>query len=92
MTRSRFDEIGGFPEIEIMEDFVLVRKMRKHGKIIHLTEAVTTSSRRWQNIGLVRTTIINQLVVAGYLLGVSPARLSRMYNRLRGVSLNLFTS
>lgn len=85
MTRSRFDEIGGFPEIEIMEDFVFVRKMKSLGKIVHLPEPVTTSSRRWKNLGCIKTTLINQLIVGGYLVGVSPARLSRMYKRLRGL-------
>lgn len=85
MTRSNFDLIGGFPEIEIMEDFVFVRMMRRLGKIVHLPAPVITSSRRWKNLGYLKTTIINQLIVAGYLFGIPPARLSRMYQRLRGL-------
>ena len=89
MTRSRFDEIGGFPEIEIMEDFVFVRRMKSLGKIVHRPEPVTTSSRRWENLGCIKTTLINQLIVGGYLLGFSPAKLSRMYKRLRGLRPNI---
>jgi rSAM/selenodomain-associated transferase 2 len=89
MTRSRFDEIGGFPEIEIMEDFVFVRKMKSLGEIVHRPEPVTTSSRRWKNLGCIKTTLINQLIVGGYLVGVSPAKLSRMYKRLQGLRHNV---
>ncbi|MFT5729920.1 MAG: rSAM/selenodomain-associated transferase 2 [Desulforhopalus sp.] len=86
MARSRYTEIGGFPEIEIMEDFVFVRKMKRLGRIVHLPDPVCTSSRRWQNFGCIKTTVINQLIVGGYLLGVSPSRLARMYQRLRGLN------
>ncbi len=89
MTRSKFDEVGGFPEIEIMEDFVFVRRMKSLGEIVHRPEFVTTSSRRWHNLGCIKTTLINQLIVGGYLVGVSPARLFRMYKRLRGLRPNI---
>lgn len=85
-TAVRFSSLGGFPETEIMEDFIFVRKMRKTGKIAILPESVITSARRWQNMGILRTTLINQLIVTGYLLGIPPSRLARLYQRLKGVS------
>lgn len=84
-SRSMFTAIGGFPEMEIMEDFVFVQNIKKEGKIIILPERATTSARRWQNMGIIRTTLINQLIVCGYSLGIAPARLSRWYRRMRGV-------
>ncbi|MCP4337958.1 MAG: glycosyltransferase family 2 protein [Desulfobulbaceae bacterium] len=84
-TRSMFNAIGGFPEMEIMEDFVFMRKIKKEGKIVILPERATTSARRWQNIGIIRTTLINQLIVCGYSLGVPPAMLARWYRRMRGL-------
>ena len=84
-TRGMFNAIGGFPEMEIMEDFVFMRKIKKEGKIVILPERATTSARRWQNIGILRTTLINQLIVCGYSLGVPPARLVKWYRRMRGV-------
>jgi rSAM/selenodomain-associated transferase 2 len=84
-TRSMFNAIGGFPEMEIMEDFVFMRKIKKEGKIVILPERATTSARRWQNIGIIRTTLINQLIVCGYSLGVPPTRLVKWYRRMRGV-------
>ncbi len=84
-TRKMFDVIGGFPEMAIMEDFVFMQKMKEKGRIIILPEYATTSARRWQNIGIVRTTVINQLIVCGYRLGVPPITLEHWYRRMRGV-------
>lgn len=76
-----FSRLGGFPEQPIMEDFAFVRQLRRHGRILTLPQAVLTSSRRWQHLGLWRTTYINQLMIFGYYTGVAPATLSRLYRR-----------
>lgn len=83
--RNMFDAIGGFPEKEIMEDFVFVHNIKKNGDIITLPKPVITSARRWQNMGIIRTTLINQLIVCGYSLGVPPVMLAKWYRRMRGV-------
>ena len=88
VSRSMFNAIGGFPEMEIMEDFVFIRKLKKEGKIIILPECATTSARRWQNIGIVKTTLTNQLIVCGYSLGVPPVILAKWYRQMRGVGKN----
>ena len=85
VTRDTFNAVGGFPEMAIMEDFVFIQKLKKAGRIIILPERVMTSARRWQNIGIVRTTLINQAIVCGYGLGVPPVILARWYRRMRGV-------
>lgn len=85
-SRTLFTAIGGFPAMEIMEDFVFVRRMQQLGRVVLLPEKVITSARRWQNIGPIRTTLINQLIVCGYSLGVPPAKLARWYQRLRGLT------
>ncbi len=74
-----FVEIGGFPALPIMEDFEFVRHLRRSGKIEILPVAVMTSGRRWQRFGVLRTTIVNQIVIAAYLLGVSPKRIDQWY-------------
>ena len=85
VPRSTFNAIRGFPEIEIMEDFVFMQKIKKKGKIVILPEYATTSARRWRNMGIIRTTLINQLIVCSYSLGVPPSILARWYQRMRGV-------
>jgi rSAM/selenodomain-associated transferase 2 len=76
-----FNEIGGFPDLPIMEDFELMRRLRKRGKISIVPQPVMTSARRWLQKGILKTTLINQLMVLGYLVGVSPARLVELYRR-----------
>ncbi len=80
-TATMFHAAGGFPELPLMEDFEFVRRLRRHGRIAILPQAVTTSARRWQRLGLIRTTANNQLIIAAYLLGVDPERLARWYRK-----------
>ncbi len=77
MRRSTFNNVGGFPDLAIMEDFALVKHLKRYGKIAIVPAAVTTSSRRWDKLGVWRTTLINQLIIIGYYLGISPDRLRK---------------
>lgn len=82
MKRDTFIRLGGFANFPIMEDFELVLRLRRrHGGIITLNREVTTSSRRWQRLGVLRTTLINQLMIAGYCLQISPSRLAAFYKK-----------
>ncbi len=79
MKRSTFNKVGGFPNLAIMEDFALVKQLKHQGKIAIAPAAVTTSSRRWDKLGVWRTTFINQLMIIGYYLGISPDKLRKFY-------------
>ena len=79
---STFWEVGGFPEQPIMEDFEFIRRLNRLGKIEILSSSVITSGRRWQKLGVFKTTLINQLVVVVYYLGISPIKLSQWYRKL----------
>ncbi len=79
LKASVFKEIGGFPELPIMEDFQLIRQLKRRGKIAIARPPVLTSARRWQKLGVLRTTFINQLIIIGYFLGVPPIQLRRFY-------------
>jgi hypothetical protein len=72
-----FHRLGGFPEIPIMEDFEFVRRLRRQGTIRIVSAPVFTSGRRWDRRGTLRTTLVNQLIILGYLAGVSPTRLAK---------------
>jgi rSAM/selenodomain-associated transferase 2 len=76
---ERFRACGGFPDLPIMEDFVMIHRLRKTGRIVTVTERIYTSPRRWVRLGVLRTTIINQAIVLGFLLGVPAERLNRWY-------------
>ncbi len=83
LKASIFKEIGGFPNLPIMEDFELMRRLKRYGKIAIAPAPVLTSGRRWQKLGVVRTTLINQLIIISYFLGVPPAKLARWYRQRR---------
>lgn len=71
--------LGGFPELPVMEDFCLVRLLRRQGRIHILDQQVVTSARRWLRLGVFRTMLINQLMVAGFLLGLPRDFLAKLY-------------
>lgn len=80
---DQFFKLGGFPEVPIMEDFILVKKAGKSGKVKTIKQTVTSSARRWQHLGPIRTTLINQLMVMGFYLKFPPEKLARFYRKVR---------
>ncbi len=74
-----FRKIGGYRKMPIMEDFDLIRKLKKQGKIAIIPAPATTSSRRWNRLGIAKTTFINQIIIAGYYSGISPKKLASWY-------------
>ena len=83
ISKQAFIEVGGYAELPIMEDFEFIKRVKKKGRIAIAPGAVTTSGRRWENLGVWQTTLINQLIIAGYYLGISPIKLGKFY-RHRG--------
>jgi rSAM/selenodomain-associated transferase 2 len=88
VRKELFDALGGFPDIPIMEDFEIVRRLRRHGRITTVPAPAVTSARRWLNRGIWRTTLLNNLIILAYRVGISPSRLARWYERARGVERN----
>ena len=84
VSRDLFNEIGGFPDFPIMEDFELIRRLRRKGKISILPESVLTSPRRYLNFGILKTWFLNQIIIAAYFMGIAPERLARWYRREKG--------
>lgn len=81
LRRETFRRAGGFPRMPIMEDFMLVRRLQRLGRIAIAPSAAITSGDRWRRLGVWRTTLRNARIVALHELGVSPDRLARMYRR-----------
>ncbi|MFP4574950.1 MAG: TIGR04283 family arsenosugar biosynthesis glycosyltransferase [Coleofasciculus sp.] len=78
-----FHTIGGFPNLPIMEDFEFIRRLQPQGRITIVPAFVLTSGRRWERLGIIKTTLINQLIILGYFWGVSPEKLARWYRGKR---------
>jgi len=84
VSRKLFHEIGGFADYPIMEDFDLIRRLKRKGTIIILPELVKTSPRRWQNFGVFKTWLLNQIIIGAYFIGIPPQRLALWYRREKG--------
>jgi rSAM/selenodomain-associated transferase 2 len=83
VTRKSFVELGGFREWPILEDLDFIRRLRRRGRVAVLPLRVTTSARRYETGGVLRTVARNWLIWGLYLCGISPHRLARLYRHVR---------
>jgi len=82
VTREAFRRIGGFPEIALMEDIVLSRELRARAWPACFSDRVTTSGRRWERNGLLRTILMMWRLRLRFHFGASPADLAREYGQV----------
>jgi rSAM/selenodomain-associated transferase 2 len=78
-----FKTVGGYPDQPLMEDLEIIIRLRKIGKVVLLPQYVTTSARRHEKIGLIRSVLFMWYLRTLYQFGVSPAQLQRMYLDVR---------
>ncbi len=79
VRREWFEQVDGFPEIELMEDVALSRRLKRLGPPACLDIVLQTSSRRWERNGIVRTVLLMWWLRLAFVLGVAPASLARRY-------------
>jgi rSAM/selenodomain-associated transferase 2 len=79
VRRTVFEALGGYPDIPLMEDVELTRRLKRHGRLVALPLRVVTSARKWEREGVLRTIVLMWALRLLYALGVSPARLHRCY-------------
>ncbi len=79
VRRRLFEEVGGFPEVPLMEEIRLMRKLRRKTRGCLLPGPLHVSPRHWQRNGVLRQTARNWAFVVAERLGVSPDRLARSY-------------
>ncbi len=76
MPTDVFHAVGGYPELPLMEDYQLVRRLRNVGTVATTHTSVVTSARRWRRRGVLRATISNHLTILAFRLGVNLNRLA----------------
>ncbi len=81
LRKDTFTRLGGYAHMPLMEDFDMVRRLRKRGRIAIVDVVVRTSARRWERLGVCRTISTNQRILLGAACGVSMERLARWYRR-----------
>ena len=83
IRRAIFEQLGQFPDVKLMEDVLMMKRLRRAGRFVLLDERLSVSARRWQKHGIVRQTLRNWLLLTLALCGVSPDRLARLYPNTR---------
>jgi rSAM/selenodomain-associated transferase 2 len=81
VLRSLFIDAGSYPDIRLMEDIALCKKLRRHNKPVCLKNHVVTSSRKWEKNGIMQTVLLVWCLRLMYFFGVSPDKLVKYYYR-----------
>ncbi len=80
-TRSLFTAAGGYPDIALMEDIALCKRLKRFGPPLCVRHRLTASGRRWEKHGVVRTILLMWRLRLAYWLGADPAKLAVRYDR-----------
>lgn len=84
ISRTRYEAVGGFPEIPVMEDVEVVRRLRRDGGLDRIGAPLITSARRYEREGAVRACLRNLGLILLYFLSVRPDGLARWYRPRSG--------
>ena len=79
VQQAVFEQTGGFDDIPLMEDVEYSKRLRRLSSPVIIADPVVTSSRRWEEGGLIKTVLRMWLLRLGYFLGVAPGTLWRYY-------------
>jgi rSAM/selenodomain-associated transferase 2 len=83
VRREIFSELGGYPDMPLMEDVAFSRALKRCGAVACLRSRVVTSARRWETEGIWRTVVKMWTLKLLYFLGISPIHLKRFYGDTR---------
>jgi len=72
-------DFAGFPDIALMEDIAFSKAMKRRGAPAALHEKVTTSGRRWERDGVLRTMVLMWRLRLAFFFGAEPDELARRY-------------
>jgi rSAM/selenodomain-associated transferase 2 len=79
VTRSLFEAAGRFPDIPLMEDVALSKQLKRFSAPLCLRHRITTSARRWERHGVLRTTFLMWRLRFAYWRGADPDQLALHY-------------
>ncbi len=83
VRRSVFEKLRGFPDLPLMEDVAFSKLLKREGETACLNEKVITSSRRWEQYGIMRTVLLMWKMRLLYWMGMPADRLALMYRSSR---------
>ena len=79
VRRELFTQVGGYPAVPLLEDVQILQRLRQVTRFALAEAVIETDARRWERLGVTRTTLRNWTILAGAACGVSPERLARLY-------------
>jgi hypothetical protein len=79
--RTVFVDIGGFPEVPLMEDVEFLRRLRRCGRVKYSERRILVSPRRYESVGNVRLTLAHGVIATLYIFGVPLSMLASIYKR-----------
>lgn len=83
VRKTVFTQLRGFADIPLMEDVEFTARLKRQGQIVALHDRVTTSFRRWERHGPLRTILLMWTLRLLYWIGISPQRLAHLYTTVR---------
>lgn len=83
LSKTDFQQIGGFPDVPIMEEVGFSKELRKLGKTKMIIPYIHISARRWERNGIIKTTAKNWLITLLYIMGFSLDSLEKLYRNIR---------
>jgi rSAM/selenodomain-associated transferase 2 len=79
VRRDLFERVDGYPELPLMEDIALSKRLKRFAPPACLRQRVITSGRRWEKHGVLRTILLMWRLRASYFLGADPQQLAIRY-------------
>jgi hypothetical protein len=83
--RSAFQQAQGYPDVPILEDAELYRRLRGQGRVVQLNAEIISDPRTFEAHGRYWTTAVYFSILALYVLGVPIRTLNGIYRRFRGI-------
>jgi len=80
--RAAFLDVGGFPEVPLMEDVEFFRLLRWRGRVICSEKRILASPRRYETVGRMRLTLAYGLIAMLYVFGVPLSKLASLYGHI----------
>ncbi len=83
VRRSVFQQLGGFPQLPLMEDLYFSKSLRQAGRLSLLGQHLHVSTRRWEQTGPIRQTLRNWRFILSAHLGTPLEQLAKQYRDIR---------
>ena len=81
IEKELFNQLNGFANIALMEDIEICKRLKRISKPALLKQKLITSSRRWQDNGILKTILLMWKIRWLYFFGTAPDKLNLLYNK-----------